>query len=230
MIDDKRVLAVIPARGGSKGVPRKNIAPLAGRPLIEYTIDQAIAASTLDLTVVSTDDGEIKAVAQARGIRVIDRPEALASDTASTEVALLHALDVLEAARVPPFDYIVVLEPTSPFRSAATIDGAVRALAASGEVSLVAVRETRENIGTIQDGIFKPIVPGAPRRRQDRAPFYIESSTIYVCETGYLRAAGTLVADRWAAYVAPEDETDDINTREDFQRVEFLMRQRMGDA
>lgn len=226
MHNGKRVLGVIPARGGSKGVPRKNIRPLHGRPLIAYTIDQANAAAALDLFVVSTDDAEIRAVAAELGARVVDRPAELATDSASTESALLHALDVLEAAGEPRFDYVVVLEPTSPLRRAGTIDGCIRRAVDAGAVSLLTVRETRENIGTMDGGRFMPFMPGAPRRRQDRRPCFIESSTVYVCRVDYLRRTRTLVADPWEAYVVPPDEAEDINTMDDFARVECLMKLR----
>jgi CMP-N-acetylneuraminic acid synthetase len=225
---NKRVLAVIPARGGSKGVPRKNVRDLNGRPLIAYTIDQARAVSELDHFVVSTDDPEIKAISQRLGAAVVDRPAELATDTASTEVALLHALDTLADAAVPGFDYVVVLEPTSPMRSAATIGGCIRQAIERGASSLMTVRETRENIGTLVDGCFRPLVPDAPRRRQARQPFYVESSTVYVARVDYLRRTRTLVARDWAAYVVPNEEAEDINTLADFIRVQCLMRQQEG--
>lgn len=225
MYQGKRILAVIPARGGSKGVPRKNIRLLSGRPLLAYTARQAQSAKLLDTTVVSTEDAEIAAVARACGLQVIDRPAALASDTSPTEPSLLHALDQLKA-RNEEFDYVMVLEPTSPFRSSATIDNAIRQIVAQDAVSLLGVRETRENIGRIDNGMFRSLVPGAPRRRQDRMPFYIESSTIYLCRVDYLRRTGTLVADDWAALIVPPDETLDINTPADFAIAESLMASR----
>ena len=108
MIDEKRFLAVIPARGGSSGVPGKNIRPLAGRPLIAYTIDQAGAVLELDSVVVSTDDAVIHETAKALGSKVIARPAELATAEAQTEGALLHALDVM-AQVGETFDYVVVL-------------------------------------------------------------------------------------------------------------------------
>src|SRR5690242_12721895 len=116
MYQGKRFLGVVPARGGSKGVPRKNIRPLGGKPLLAHTAAQVAGAALLDACVVSTEDAEIAAVARAAGLRVVDRPPELALDTSPTEPCLLHALDALGE----PFDYVMVLEPTSPFRSAAS--------------------------------------------------------------------------------------------------------------
>lgn len=222
MYRDKKFLAVIPARGGSKGVPRKNTRLLAGRPLLAYTADQVKNSALLDTTVVSTEDGAIAEVARALALRVVDRPPELATDTAPTEPCLIHALDHLAAAG-ECFDYVVVLEPTSPFRSAMTIDGAIRAIVDAGAPSLVAVSETRANIGRIENGRFHPLTPDAPRRRQERQPFYVESSTIYVCRADYLRQSGTLVTADWAAFVVPEAEAWDINTSADFAVAESLL-------
>lgn len=225
MYREARILGVIPARGGSKGVPRKNIRPLAGEPLIGHSLRSAGQVAEIDLLVVSTDDAEIGEVARKYGVRVIDRPAELAADNSSTEAALLHALDVLEAEG-QQFDVILVLEPTSPLRSARTILNAIVTCVEGSAPSVLAVRETRENIGFVRDGLFRPVVPGAPRRRQDRNPFYVESSTIYACWVDYLRSTGTLVAENWGALVVPEEEVADINTEEDFWWLEFLMEKR----
>lgn len=222
---DKRFLAVVPARGGSKGVPGKNIRLLATRPLLDYTAAQIAASTLLDAAVVSTDDPQIAAVAGRCGLKVVERPPELALDTSPTEPSLLHALDVLEADG-GLFDYVVVLEPTSPFRSAATIDGAIRRIVDADADSLLAVRETRENIGFLEGGWFRPVVPGAPRRRQARTPFYVESSTIYICRVEFLRRTGTLVAANWAAFVVADDEAMDINTPGDFALAEYLVMSR----
>ncbi len=108
MLDGRRFLAVIPARGGSKSVPRKNIRDLGGKPLLGHTLHQVSTVSEIDVCVVSTDDPEIAAFAKAAGTRVIDRPADLAGDAAPTEWALLHALDLLEGEG-QHFDYVMVL-------------------------------------------------------------------------------------------------------------------------
>jgi len=220
----KRVLAVVPARGGSKGVPRKNIRELDGEPLIGHTLRTARQVSEIGLLVVSTDDAEIASIAEEYGVRVLRRPAELASDTASTESALLHALDCL-AESEPTFEVILVLEPTSPFRSTKTISEAISMIQNQDMDSVLAVRETRENIGFIKGGYYQPVVSGAPRRRQLRTPLYIESSTIYAVRVDYLRRTGSLVCEEWGALIVPELEAVDINTEADFQYVEFLKKQ-----
>jgi N-acylneuraminate cytidylyltransferase len=222
MLRDNSFLAVIPARGGSKSVPRKNIRPLAGRPLLHYTLDQAAGVPEIDRTVVSTDDSEIAAVARAAGGAVVERPAALATDTAPTEWALLHALDRLEADG-SRFDFVIVLEPTSPFRTPATIRRCMARIVEAGAPSLMTVIETRDNIGRLEGGRFRPLVPGAPRRRQDREPFYVESSTVYIARVDFLRQTGSLVAVDWLAEPVPDEEAVDINTALDFAAAEALM-------
>ena len=218
-----RVLAVVPARGGSKGLPRKNIRKLNGEPLIGYTLRTARQVQEIDLLVVSTEDDEISDIVNGYDVQVVPRPAELASDTASTEQALLHVLDMLEVEG-QSFDVILVLEPTSPFRSTETIRKAIAMVHEEDMESVLAVRESYENIGLIRDGYYRPVVPGAPRRRQLRKPLYIESSTIYAARVDYLRRTGTLVCSNWGALVVPEREAVDINTEEDFQYVEFLQK------
>ncbi len=220
-----RVLAVVPVRGGSKGVPRKNIRPLNGIPLVGHTLQTAQQVDRIDLLVVSTEDHEIAQIAKGYGVQVVLRPDELASDTATTESALLHTLDVLEQEG-EVFDVILVLEATSPLRSVDTIERAISMISEPRYQSVLAVRETYENIGLMNDGYFRPVVPDAPRRRQLRAPFYIESSTIYAAKTSYLREQGTLVCENWGALVVPEEEAADINTEDDFLYVEFLSQMR----
>jgi len=115
-------LGVVPARGGSKGLPGKNLLALHGEPLIVHTIRAARAASSLGRLIVSTDDEAIAAVARGAGAEVILRPSELATDESPTEDALIHVLDTLEQQRAPAPDYVVTLEPTSPLRTAALID------------------------------------------------------------------------------------------------------------
>ena len=223
MLENHRFLAVVPARGGSKAVPRKNIRPLSGKPLILHTLEQVEDVPEIDLLVVSTDDEEIADVATKYGTRVIQRPSALAGDTAPTEWALLHALEVLEEER-QFFDYIIVLEPTSPFRRPQTITACMKKISASDGDSLMTVIETRSNIGRVEDGIYLPIIPGLPRRRQERQPLYFESSTVYVARVDYLRRTGTLVSDNWLAITVDDLEAVDINTQLDFDIAEAIAR------
>ena len=137
-----RVLGVIPARGGSKRIPRKNIRPLCGKPLIQWTIEAARKATSLTAWVVSTEDEEIRDVALSLGAYVVRRPDELAEDTVSSDAVALHALDWMGASE---YDILVLLHPTSPVRDWRHIDQAVSALWASAAPSLASVEYAKRS-------------------------------------------------------------------------------------
>lgn len=229
MIENRRFLAVVPARGGSKSVPQKNIRSLGGRPLLHHTVDQLQAVTEIDCAVVSTDDEKIRDVAKSVGVRVIDRPAELSGDTAPTELALIHALDKL-ADQGEYFDYVMVLEPTSPFRSSATIRRCMNRIVRDNGQSLMTVIETRSNIGVLEEGYFKPLNSGAPRRRQEREPFFVESSTVYISRVDFLRETGSLVCQNWLSEIVEENEAIDINSPLDFKIAEAIFSLRTMEA
>ncbi len=221
MYKNKRFLGVIPARGGSVGVPKKNVRPLGGKPLVVHTFEQANQVLELDQVVLSTDSEDIAATGRAYGVKVVIRPPELATSEARTEPAILHALDALDDEA--PFDYIVLLEPTSPFRTAKTISNCIQTIAEKGGVSLVTVRETRASLGNLMDGRFQLLNPDAPRRRQERQPLYYESSTVYVCSVDHLRATNSLISKDWLGVEVSEHEAFDINTMRDFFIAEAIV-------
>jgi CMP-N,N'-diacetyllegionaminic acid synthase len=223
------VLAVVPARGGSKGVPAKNIRPLAGEPLLVHTLRAAGAARLLDLVVVSTEDAEIAAVARAAGAEVVDRPSELATDTARTEPVLLHAVDAVVAAGRPEPEWVVTLEPTAPLRTAATIDRCVELALREQPGAVLTVTETRDVHGRREGDRFRPLIPGQPRRRQERRPLYRESGTVYVTRTSLLRRTGHVLGEPLLSVVVTEEEGIDINTLLDFDIAEAVMRARKGN-
>ncbi|MBA5869742.1 MAG: NTP transferase domain-containing protein [Nitrospira sp. CR2.1] len=221
------VLGVIPARGGSKSIPLKNIRPLNGMPLLAYTIRAANQSTVLDRCVVSTDHPDIAAAARAYGAEVIDRPAELATDHAPTEGALLQVLDVLGRLGYRP-DYVVTLEPTSPFRTAALIDRCVATAIEQPDIDCVlTVTETRKCYGRLVDGRFEYLFPNQPRRRQERQPLYEESSTVYVTRTTALaRDRSVLGRTRVGVVVADSREALDINEPLDFLIAEAVLAQR----
>lgn len=221
-------LAVIPARGGSKSIPLKNIRPLNGIPLIVYTIEAAKHSKYLDRCVVSTDHSAIAQVARDNGAEVIDRPAELATDQAPTEFALLQVLEVLNKEGYRP-DYVVTLEPTSPFRTAALIDRCIEAAVEHHEVECVmTVTETRKCYGRLEHGRFEYLFPDQPRRRQERRPLYEESSTVYVTKTSALeRDRSVLGRTRYGLVVEDLREAMDINEPLDFTLAEAVLAQRL---
>lgn len=223
MLQGRRFLAVVPARGGSKSVPRKNLLILGGKPLLVHTLEQAATVAEIDLTVVSTEDAEIARVATDWGRRVVNRPPELATDESRTESALLHALSVLEVQDGLQFDYVITLEPTSPLRRSETIRRCMQTIVERNGRSLMTVIETRSNYGRLIDGVFHPLDPAAPRRRQDREPLYVESSTVYIATIAHLRETGSLVAEDWLAVEVPEAEAVDINSPADVRIAEAML-------
>ncbi len=179
-------VCIIPARGGSKGIPRKNLRTVGGVPLVARSIRAARAAGRVDTIIVSTDDAEIAAVSKAHGARAVIRPEALATDTASSEAALIHVLEVLAGEGSHP-DLVVFLQCTSPFTTAAEIDRCVAALDDPRAAAAVSVASDHGFLWTADaDGFAIGVNHDwtQPRkRRQDLPPQYRETGSIYVMRT-----------------------------------------------
>jgi CMP-N,N'-diacetyllegionaminic acid synthase len=218
MIGHRKVLALVPARGGSKGLPGKNILPVEGRPLLAWTIDAARAARVIDRIVLSSDDEDIMAAARACGCEVpFRRPSALATDTATSIDVVIHALDQL-----PGYEIVVLLQPTSPLRTAVDIDAAAEKLAASGAPACVSVRTAEETpywmyfLGT-NDSLRAVIeTPDGITRRQDLPSVYTLNGAIYFADTQWLRRTRTFVTRETVGYVMPPERSLDIDTRADF--------------
>lgn len=218
------VLAVIPARGGSKSVPLKNIRELCGKPLIAYTIESAQKSISINKLVVSTDHPQIAQVARDFSTDVIIRPAELATDEAPTEWALLHVLDELKRLYGFEPDIVLTLEPTSPFRTPQLIDRCVEVFETTEADSVIGVVESRSCYGKIINGKFEFLFPGQPRRRQERIPLYKESSTIYGTKTNILRQKKSVLGDILYPVIVSEEEAIDINTPFDFEFAEVYMK------
>jgi CMP-N,N'-diacetyllegionaminic acid synthase len=218
-------IAIIPARGGSKGIKDKNIALLGGKPLIAHTIDAARGARSITRIVVSTDSDAIARVAESAGAEVLRRPRGLATDRAPTAAAIRHALEALDA---PLPDIVVVLQPTSPLRGSPDIDGAVRLLRSSGapEVNSVCLVDHpiewvfRRSAG----GRLTPVVrrPRAPRR-QDAAPAVRLNGAVYVVRRHTFLRTGLLTSGRTVGYVMPRERSIDIDEPADLVAAEALL-------
>ena len=186
-----RVVAVVPARGGSKGVPGKNLRRVAGRSLVQRAVDACVAAERIDAVYVSTDDAAIAAAARAAGAGVIDRPAELSGDTASSESALLHALDTVAGTGGEP-EVVVFVQCTSPFLDPADLDEAVRRVRDDEADAVFAAVPTYEFLwGVGPDGQARGINHDAAHRprRQDREPHYRETGAFYVMAVAGFRAA-----------------------------------------
>ena len=206
-------LALIPARGGSKGIPGKNLQPVGGVPLIGRTVAAARASARVGRVVVSTDDDAIAAVAEEHGAEVVRRPAAIAGDTASSESALLHALDVLEQQGPLP-ERLVFLQCTSPFTHAAQIDRVLAALDTPGINSSFAVAPWHGFLWR-SDGRGINHDPQQPRqRRQDLEPSFLETGAIYAMATANFRANGSRFCTPWQPVVI-DDSGPEIDTPAD---------------
>jgi CMP-N,N'-diacetyllegionaminic acid synthase len=220
------VLVVIPARGGSGRVARKNLRLVAGRSLLERTLDLLHAAAPELRAVVSTDDEEIAAVARAAGAEVVARPASLATAEASTESALLHALDEL-AATGADYEHVMTLPPTSPLRRPDTVRRFIDEARRDPEVDcLFSVHEDRGDYWVEESGTWTRLMADAPRRQQDRRPLYEENSAIDVCRTDALRQTGSILGTTRRAIVIDPIEGFDINVERDLFIAEALLQER----
>lgn len=184
------VLAVVPARAGSKGIPGKNLRPVAGRSLVRRAVDSALGAERVDAVVVTTDGDDIAAEAHAAGAHVVRRPAELAGDEASSESALLHVLDELAATGAPDPEVLVFLQATSPFIEPADLDAAIdRVVQGHADVVVAAAPSHAFLWRTAPDGSAVAVNHDAATRprRQDREPEYRETGSFYVLRTAGFR-------------------------------------------
>lgn len=224
MIESNTVLALIPARGGSKGIPGKNIKLLNGRPLISYSIEAALESRYIDDVVVTTDSEEIAKLSRSLGAEVpFMRPPELARDSSKTIDCVVHALDELTRMERRP-GIVVLLQPTSPLRTSLDIDAALDLFICEGCRGLVSVSKTEENPVLIRtmgvDGELEPLldIPSTVRR-QDMPEFYSVNGSVYINLADELTLE-TSLNDNPIGYVMPVKRSVDIDTIADFQEAE----------
>ncbi len=231
-----KTLGLVPARGGSKGIPRKNIRPLAGRPLLDYTARAALRAASLAKVVLSTDDEAIAEAGRAAGLAVpFLRPPELAEDDTATLPVVQHALRWL-ARHGDEYDAVCLLQPTSPFRRVETIDACVALLERSGADSVVSVVpvppehnphwvyfRSADGALTLATGETAPIP-----RRQALPAAYCRDGSVYVARTAIVLERGTLYGDRVAGFVSEEEDVVNLDEMEDWRRAETLVAARGG--
>ena len=237
--DQTKILAIIPARGGSKGVPRKNLRPIAGRPMIEYTIEVAREVSHLfHRVIVSTDDQEIASIARAAGADVpFMRPDDLASDKSPTLPVMQHAVDFVEQQDDINIDWVCLLRPTSPLRNADDIEGAVD-VALNGEtdsvISVVQVHAVHPVLmKRIEDGRLLPFSVEEPEgtRRQDLKPdAYMRNGSIYVTRRDVLMNDNSIWGQSIQPYVMPEDRSVGVDSEMDLKLATLLIEERIANA
>lgn len=220
-----RVLAIIPARGGSKGLPGKNLRMLAGEPLITWSIRHALGSACVTDTLVSTDCPEIaEAARQAGALTPFLRPANLATDSAATEPVMLHALAAMEEAGMR-YDCVALLQPTSPLRSPDMTDRALARLQAEGADSLLSV--TQSHAFFWQDAPVRASYDYRNRpRRQDIAPAarrYRETGSLYLTNRDVLVRERNRLGGKITLFETPEEESFEVDSLADFRLLETLM-------
>lgn len=230
MIGGKRILAIVPARKGSKGLPLKNVRPFAGKPLLAWPIAAALASAHVDRVIISTDDQEFADIAVAHGADApFLRPAELASDTAPSLGFILHALDTLEAAG-DVYDYVVLLEPTSPLTEGSDVDAALNQLIAAGADSIVGVSKLEATHPTFavrrtDAGVITPYVAASfddMPRRQDIEPLFSLDGTLYISSVQGLRREQSFCHGRTLGYESARYKAQEIDDLVDFICVEAV--------
>ena len=230
MIDKHKVICVIPARGGSKGVPRKNIKKLAAKPLIAYTIEQALQSQYIDRTIVSTEDKEIADISKQYGAEVpFMRPDALSGDQVATVDVLLHTINWLEEEEKYNFDILVLLHTTAPLREIKDIDSCIEMLQSTKADNVFSVTEAHRNpyfnmVEIDKQGTVKLVKEGAFSTRQSAPKVYDLNASIYVWWKDILKKEKKLFLAGCKIYVMPKERSVDIDDDLDFRIAEYLLK------
>lgn len=229
MLNGKRVIAVIPARGGSKSVPGKNIRSLGGKPLLAWSIDVARQVSEIDRIIVSTDDAQIASVGRTYGAEVYARPPHLATDEALVIDALKDLLQTLQAEGETP-EWVILLEPTCPLRTADDVRDCLELVAQGGYDSVATFKDAELNphrAWRLVDGVPEVFIAGAvpwlPRQKLPKA--YQLNGAVYVFRANLLaKEAKSLLVGKLGAVLMPRDRSQDIDDSVDFIIVEALLK------
>jgi N-acylneuraminate cytidylyltransferase len=221
-----QTLAIIPARGGSKGIPRKNIRTVAGKPLIAYSILAAQASHRITHCVVSTDDNETASISIAMGCEVLDRPGELAQDDTPTLPVVQHVFAALEA-KGETFDYGLILQPTSPLRTTEDIDEALALLEKSGADSVVSVYQVSDHhparMYRLENGCLVSFdAQFSTARRQDLPPVYHRNGAIYAFRRAIIDH-GTLMGSHIVPYIMPEQRSLNIDNENDLVLADYIL-------
>lgn len=233
---NNRILAIIPARGGSKGVKRKNIRTVAGEPLIYWSIKSANSSSLLSYTYVNTDDMEIAEVAKSRGADVLMRPANLAEDKTPMIPVLQYACREVERLH-GKIDIVVLLQPTAPMRSSEDIDSAIRQFQNNPNVdSLVSVYQVDDchpsrmyRLEKEGNGLEKIYSEPAGSLRQDLEPIYHRNGAIYICKRDLLMNEGLLTGIKPMPYIMSKSNSVNIDDEQDLMVADYLMSMREND-
>ncbi|QOP44881.1 cytidylyltransferase domain-containing protein [Sulfurimonas paralvinellae] len=225
MLQKKTFLAIIPARSGSKRVPRKNILDLAGKPLIAWSIEAGLQSTYIDKVIVTSDDETILEIAKEYGSDVLQRPQELASDTASSIETVIHTIENSDT-----YDFIVLLQPTSPLRTSKEIDEAIELLMTKKADAVISVCKTEHSPlwsnQLPEDNSMQNFLQAEAKnkRSQDLEPYYRLNGAIYIADTKrVLKEKTFFLNSKIYAYKMPQEKSIDIDTELDFKFAQFLI-------
>ncbi|TBV25507.1 acylneuraminate cytidylyltransferase family protein [Meridianimaribacter sp. CL38] len=220
-LKSKKIIVIIPARRDSKRLPKKNVSVLGDVPLVAHSIAYAQSHPDLaDAVYVTTNDSEVKAIAVAHAAQVVDRPEELCGDTATTVSALKHVLETIDCA----CEYVVLLQPTNPLRPKALLADALDVFFERGCDSLMTVSRTHQKLGKIVNERFEPFNYTMGQRSQDLEPLYYENGLLYICKASLILNDTILGTHNLPYIVNHPYATVDIDTEEDFRYAEYVLK------
>ena len=224
MIENNKVIGIIPARGGSKGLPKKNILNFCGKPLIGWTIEEACKSAYIDRLIVSTDNTTIGEISKAYGCDVpFIRPKNISNDKATTDDVVMHALKTINES----FEIVIILQPTSPLRTNKDIDSALVKLVKSNATSLVSMflsDKPYEWFHRINSkGFIRSINDSKINNRQVAKNAYLPNGAIYISKVNTYREKRTFYHRNSIAYIMPKSRSIDIDDKLDFKIAEFLL-------
>lgn len=217
-------VAVIPARGGSKGIPLKNIREVGGKPLVAWVIEACLEAESVDRTVVSTDHEEIAEVARRWGAEVpFMRPAEFSGDRVTLDPVIYHAVTALEEQDGAPIDVVLTVQPTNPTLRPATLENAIETLIEGGYDSVLTLRETRHLYWRKVDGQFEAMFPERLNRQQ-LDPLYYETGVVFASRRSIITPNNRL-GTNIGHIVLPDEEALDIDTETDLKLAELVIEQ-----
>ncbi|ABK60377.1 Acylneuraminate cytidylyltransferase [Clostridium novyi NT] len=231
---NKKILAIIPARGGSKGIPHKNIMKIGEKPLIAYSIEAAKESKYIDYILVSTDDTCIKEVSLRYGAKVpFLRPDEISTDRAKSIDVVLHGIDYLKEHN-ENFHYVILLQPTSPLRTSDDIDTAIESVIEANKDSLISVCECSENpilMRTIEKEKLKPVLEfnGDNLRRQELPTFYVFNGAIYINKVDMLQNKKEFVDENTMPFIMDIKKSIDIDNMIDAKIAEMILKENKND-
>lgn len=219
-----KIISIIPARGGSKGLPKKNILELAGKPLIAWSIEASLKSKYITRTIVSSDDDNILRISGKYGAEILKRPDELSLDTTPSEPVIEHVLKNIES--IEEYDYLILLQPTSPLRDEKDIDESIlKLIKEKNATALISVKEIdnkilkafKNNKNGYLEGISNNIYPFM--RRQDLPKVFMPNGAIYIIKIDEFLETKKLFSDKTISYIMDEKKSFDIDTKDDLKEI-----------